>query len=88
MHASVAGAGHTGSPVGTVRFFDAKKGYGFLSRPDGASDVFVHASNIQGHRTRGAPTGQQVRFEITTGRRATRPATSSSSERDPAQHQT
>ncbi len=58
-----------GSPVGTVRFFDAKKGYGFLSRPDGAGDVFVHASSIQGLAPQVLRQGQQVRFEMTTGRK-------------------
>jgi superfamily II DNA/RNA helicase len=58
-----------GGPVGTVRFFDAKRGYGFLSRPDGAGDVFVHASSIQGLGSTILKPGQQVRFEMTTGRK-------------------
>jgi superfamily II DNA/RNA helicase len=58
-----------GAPVGTVRFFDAKKGYGFLSRPDGAGDVFVHVSSIQGLGPTALRPGQQVRFEMTTGRK-------------------
>jgi superfamily II DNA/RNA helicase len=57
------------APVGTVRFFDAKKGYGFLSRPDGAGDVFVHVSNIQGLGPTALRPGQQVRFEMMTGRK-------------------
>jgi len=57
-----------GAPVGTVRFFDAKKGYGFLSRP-GAGDVFVHATSIQGLDPAVLLPGQQVRFEMTTGRK-------------------
>ncbi len=57
-----------GAPVGTVRFFDAKKGYGFLSRP-GAGDVFVHATRIQGLDPAVLLPGQQVRFEMTTGRK-------------------
>jgi CspA family cold shock protein len=52
-----------------VRFFDAKKGYGFLSRSGGANDVFVHASNIQGHGPAVLVAGQQVRFEIKPGRK-------------------
>lgn len=59
----------TGAPFGTVRFFDAKKGYGFLSRSGGANDVFVHASNIQGHGPAVLLPGQQVRFEIKPGRK-------------------
>ena len=58
-----------GTPFGTVRFYDAKKGYGFLSRPGGAGDVFVHASSIQGLGPPVLRPGQQVRFEMTTGRK-------------------
>ena len=57
------------SPVGTVRFFDAKKGYGFLSRPDGAGDVFVHVSGIRGQGPAVLVPGQRVSFDMTTGRR-------------------
>ena len=64
-----AGRRTRGAPVGTVRFFDAKKGYGFLSRPDGARDVFVHASSIQGLEPAVLHPGQQVRFDMTTGRK-------------------
>ncbi|MFI5388007.1 MAG: cold shock domain-containing protein, partial [Fimbriimonadales bacterium] len=64
-----AGRSPTRAPVGTVRFFDAKKGYGFLSRPDGAGDVFVHVSSIQGLGVPVLVPGQQVRFEMTTGRK-------------------
>ena len=58
----------TVTPVGTVRFFDAKRGYGFLSRP-GAGDVFVHASSIQGLGPSVLRPGQQVSFDMTTGRK-------------------
>jgi superfamily II DNA/RNA helicase/cold shock CspA family protein len=68
-HRDVIGRRPTGGPVGTVRFFDAKKGYGFLSRPDGAGDVFVHASSIQGLGPAVLKPGQHVRFEMTTGRK-------------------
>jgi CspA family cold shock protein len=52
-----------------VKFFDAKRGYGFLSRPGGAGDIFVHASSIQGLGPSVLRPGQQVRFEMTTGRK-------------------
>jgi superfamily II DNA/RNA helicase len=68
-HRGVARRRPAGAPVGTVRFFDAKKGYGFLSRPDGGGDVFVHASNIHGLGPAILKPGQQVRFEMTTGRK-------------------
>jgi cold shock protein len=54
--------------VGTVKFFNAEKGYGFISREDG-SDVFVHFSNIQGSGYRSLEAGQQVEFEIGPGRK-------------------
>lgn len=55
---------------GTVKFFDTKRGYGFLAAPDG-SDVFVHHSKLQG-RGSGQPylrKGQRVVFEIAAGQR-------------------
>ncbi|HUT58881.1 MAG TPA: cold-shock protein [Phycisphaerae bacterium] len=51
---------------GIVKWFDGKKGYGFIERPDG-EDVFVHYTAIEepGHRT--LSTGDAVRFEIVQG---------------------
>jgi cold shock protein len=54
--------------VGTVKFFNAEKGYGFISR-DGEDDVFVHYSSIQGAGYRTLEAGQQVEFEIGPGRK-------------------
>ncbi|HKH04126.1 MAG TPA: cold-shock protein [Acidimicrobiales bacterium] len=54
--------------IGTVKFFNAEKGYGFISRDDG-DDVFVHFSNIQGAGYRTLEQGQQVEFEIGPGRK-------------------
>ena len=54
--------------VGTVKFFNAEKGYGFISR-DGEDDVFVHYSNIQGSGYRSLDEGQQVEFEVGPGRK-------------------
>ena len=53
---------------GTVKFFNAQKGYGFISREDGA-DVFVHFSNIEGNGYRSLEEGQHVEFEIGQGRK-------------------
>jgi CspA family cold shock protein len=55
-------------PRGTVKFFNAEKGYGFISRPDG-DDVFVHYSKIQGSGYRTLEVGQEVEFEIGPGRK-------------------
>ncbi|HLM64085.1 MAG TPA: cold-shock protein [Acidimicrobiales bacterium] len=54
--------------IGTVKFFNAEKGYGFISREDG-DDVFVHFSNIQGAGYRTLEQGQQVEFEVGPGRK-------------------
>jgi superfamily II DNA/RNA helicase len=58
----------TSMPIGTVKFFNAEKGYGFVSQPDG-EDVFVHYSNVQGSGFRTLEAGQQVEFEIAPGRK-------------------
>jgi len=52
--------------TGTVKWFDAGKGYGFLAR-DGGTDVFVHQSAIQSEGYRTLAEGQRVEFEIEQG---------------------
>ena len=52
--------------TGTVKWFSAEKGYGFISR-EGGSDVFVHFSAIQGSGYRSLEEGQAVEFEVTSG---------------------
>jgi cold shock protein len=54
--------------TGTVKFFNAEKGFGFISREDG-DDVFVHYSNIQGSGYRTLEEGQRVEFDIGPGRK-------------------
>ena len=49
--------------VGTVKWFNTAKGYGFISR-EGGKDVFVHYSAIIGDGFRNLEEGQQVEFEI------------------------
>jgi CspA family cold shock protein len=52
----------------TVKWFDAKKGYGFLNHPDGGSDVFVHYTQITSDDDfKTLRTGQTVRFELNDG---------------------
>ena len=53
---------------GTVKFFNAEKGYGFISRDDG-DDVFVHFSQIEGEGYKTLQEGQKVEFEIGPGRK-------------------
>lgn len=51
---------------GTVKWFNAAKGYGFISMDNG-DDVFVHYSAIKGEGYRTLEEGQRVSFEITQG---------------------
>lgn len=53
---------------GTVKFFDATRGFGFISRPQG-EDVFVHVSNLHPDAGAALSDGQQVEFEIGNGRK-------------------
>jgi CspA family cold shock protein len=52
--------------VGTVKWFNPEKGYGFIARKDG-EDVFVHQSSIQVEGYRTLQEGQQVEFDIEQG---------------------
>lgn len=52
--------------TGTVKWFSAEKGYGFISR-EGGSDLFVHYSAINGSGYRTLEEGQAVEFEVTKG---------------------
>ena len=54
--------------TGTVKFFNAEKGYGFISRDDG-EDLFVHYSNIAGGGYRSLDGGQRVEFDVAPGRK-------------------
>ncbi len=51
-----------------MKFFNAEKGYGFISRSEG-DDLFVHYSNIQGSGYRSLTEGQQVEFDVAPGRK-------------------
>ncbi|MDA2806305.1 cold-shock protein [Nocardiopsis suaedae] len=52
---------------GTVKWFNSEKGFGFISRDEGGSDVFVHYSNIDGAGFRNLEEDQRVEFEVTQG---------------------
>ena len=54
-------------PEGTVKWFNATKGYGFVTPDDGTPDVFVHFSAIDGSGYRELAEGQRVQFESEQG---------------------
>ena len=53
---------------GTVKFFNADKGFGFISREQG-DDVFVHFSNIQSDGYKTLDEGQRVEFDVAPGKK-------------------
>lgn len=52
---------------GTVKWFNAEKGFGFISIDGGGADVFVHFSAIDGSGYRSLEENQRVEFEVTQG---------------------
>ncbi|MGQ0847026.1 MAG: cold-shock protein [Sporichthyaceae bacterium] len=52
---------------GTVKWFNAEKGFGFIAQDGGGADVFVHYSAIQSNGYRTLEDNQRVEFEITQG---------------------
>lgn len=54
---------------GTVKWFNAEKGYGFITPDDGSSDVFVHWSAIEADGYRSLDEGQKVTFEVGQGQK-------------------
>ena len=54
---------------GTVKWFNAEKGFGFIALEYGSADVFVHYSEIQGNGFRTLEENQQVSFEIGEGQK-------------------
>ncbi|WP_034644007.1 cold-shock protein [Desulfovibrio inopinatus] len=58
---------------GTVKWFNEKKGFGFIERP-GEEDVFVHYSSISGQGFKTLHEGERVNFEIVPGERGAKAA--------------
>lgn len=54
-------------PTGTVKWFNASKGFGFIAPDDGSPDVFAHFSSIDGSGYRELTEGQKVDFEADQG---------------------
>ena len=55
-------------PTGSVKWFNASKGYGFITPDIGGSDVFVHITEVQRAGMDNLRDGQKVSFEMETGR--------------------
>jgi CspA family cold shock protein len=54
--------------TGTVKFFNADKGYGFISPEDGSGDAFVHISAVEAAGMRTLDRDQKVQYELQSGR--------------------
>ena len=54
---------------GTVKWFNAEKGYGFITPDDGSKDLFVHFSEIQGSGYRSLDEVQKVEIEVGQGQK-------------------
>jgi len=55
-------------PVGTVKFFNSDKGYGFIAPDEGGDDAFVHISAVQSAGLQTLNQNQRVEYELETGR--------------------
>jgi CspA family cold shock protein len=54
----------TTMPIGTVKWFDPRRGYGFIQPEDGSQDVFVHISAVERSGIGNLQEGQKVSFEL------------------------
>jgi len=55
--------------TGTVKWFNAQKGFGFIQPTTGGADVFVHISAVERAGMDGLAEGQKVSYELETGQR-------------------
>jgi cold shock protein len=56
-------------PIGTVKFYNSSKGYGFIQPDDGGKDVFVHVTALERAGMRDLVEGQKVSFDVEADRR-------------------
>lgn len=55
-------------PVGTIKFFNADKGYGFITNDDGGSDMFVHISAVERAGMATLNKDQRISYDVEVGR--------------------
>lgn len=55
--------------IGTVKWFNSEKGYGFITPEDGSKDLFVHFSGIEGEGYKSLNEGQKVEYEASQGQK-------------------
>ena len=58
--------------VGTVKFFNTQKGFGFISPEGGEKDIFVHASAVEAAGMRSLVEGQRVSFDVQPDKRGSK----------------
>ena len=56
-------------PIGTVKFFDAAKGYGFITNEEGGNDAFVHVSAVQAAGMHSLEKDQRISYELENDKR-------------------
>ncbi len=54
--------------TGTVKWFNANKGFGFIQPEDGSKDVFLHISAVEGAGLQSPADGQKIEYELESGR--------------------
>jgi CspA family cold shock protein len=54
--------------IGTVKFFDSSRGFGFIQPEDGSKDVFVHKSAVEGAGLTPLREGQRIQYEVVSER--------------------
>jgi CspA family cold shock protein len=64
-----AGKGKRSMPIGTVKFFNTDKGFGFIQPDDGGTDAFVHISAVQASGMQTLDKEQRVTYELEQDRR-------------------
>ena len=56
-------------PIGTVKFFNDQKGFGFIQPDDGSPDAFVHATAVERAGWRGLQQNQRLSYDVVEGQR-------------------